>query len=238
MAGGGAASGSKEYGEKGAMNCTDFEGQWAALEGGEELTAPLADHLRGCRRCAELIEDLRAIQEQAHGLRLAEDPPQRVWVAVRNQLEREGLIREPAAAARRPAWGGLPAFGWLARFPMALAYAGVFFLALGVVYFYSQSTSSGPQPPTLVVTAPVPDIAWTRPNTAESDRNVEEMLARIPEEHRATFVSNWNRVNSSIRDWQSYLETHPDDPFAGRQLLNSLQQREFLRQTLVGREEF
>ena len=220
------------------MNCREFEIEWAALDDAARLPAALQQHRQECRGCANLVADLNAIVSEARAMQATEEPPQRVWAAVRNQLELEGLLREPAsqqASSRRLA---APAAGWLFRLPMGLAYTAVFFVAVGVMYMYTRTTSPGPQPPTLAVTAPVPEMAWMRPDTAAQDQKVGELLARIPEERRETFVSNWNQVNSSIESLQSFVEANPDDPFATELLKNSLQQKEYLRGTLVGWEGF
>jgi hypothetical protein len=219
------------------MNCSEFEVQLAALEDSSRLTAPLEDHRRACRRCTVLVEDLSTIQERAREMRSSSEPPPRVWVALRNQLELEHLIHEPVSAAVKPGWKSAPAAGRFFRIPMGLAYAAVFFVAVGMMYM--QNRMSNPSaPPLVAVTAEVPDLAWVRPDTSDSDRAMEALLAKVPEEHRATFLSNWNQVNSSIQNLQTFIEAHPEDPFARPQLLNAFQQREHLRETLVRWEQF
>jgi hypothetical protein len=121
---------------------------------------------------------------------------------------------------------------------MGLAYTAVFFVAVGVMYVHSLLTSTGSTPPLFAGAPQVPELAWVRPNTGDSDQSVESMIARVPEEHRATFVSTWHQVNSSIDNLQTFIESHPEDPFAPQQLMNAFQQREHLRETLVGREDF
>lgn len=219
------------------MNCKEFEKEWTALEHGSRLTGPMADHRGVCQHCAELVEDMTAILEQARNMRLEEEPPQRVWVAVRNQLEQEGIIREPVASERKPRWKSAAASRWLFRLPMGLAYTAVFFMAVGVMYMHSL-LSSPAVPPLLVTTPQVPEMALTKTDTAAQDKEVQALFAKVPEEHRATIVSNWNQVNSSIENLSSFLDTHPDDPFARDQLMNAFQQKEHLRETLVRWEEF
>ena len=219
------------------MHCKEFENEWTALEDGSRLTAPMEDHRGVCPRCAALVEDLTAILEQAREMRLEEEPPQRVWVAIRNQMEREGLIREPFASEIKPRWKSAPASAWLFRLPMGLAYTAVFFVAVGVMYMHS--LLSGPAAPPLLVTMPqVPEMALAKADTAEQDKEVQALLAKVPKEHRATIVTNWNQVNSSIENLSSFVDTHPDDPFARHQLMNAFQQKEHLRETLVRWEQF
>lgn len=78
------------------MQCKNLmqELETAGLE--EHLSPAAVTHLDGCAHCSGLVADLKAIQSAS--LELAEvEPPQRIWVSLRNQLESEGLIREPAA---------------------------------------------------------------------------------------------------------------------------------------------
>jgi hypothetical protein len=218
------------------MNCKDFEIEWAGLEDASRLSLGMEEHRTACRHCAELVADLTSILEQARELRHSEEPPQRVWVAIRNQLEQEGLIREPVPAGLKPGWKRPPAAGWFFRLPMGLAYTAVFFIAVGVMYvhslFYAQA------PPIVAVPPPVPEMAYARPDTSARDKAVEELLAKVPADRREVFVSNWNQVNSSIQNWQNFEEQHPDDPFAPQQLMNARQQKEQLWENLVRWDEF
>ncbi len=77
--------------------CADFAvGAERWMEGERDATA--VAHLKSCAHCSALIADLESISGSANRLAEAE-PPARVWVSLRNQLEAEGLIYEPAEAA-------------------------------------------------------------------------------------------------------------------------------------------
>ena len=218
------------------MNCTEFEIEWAGLEDTSRLSTPMEDHRSSCNRCSALVSELNSILDQARELRFSEEPPQRVWVAIRNQLEQEGLIREPAITGVKSGSKRPSAAGWLFRLPMGLAYTSVFFFALGVMYLHSLFSTQAL--PTLARTPAVPEMAYERPDTSARDKTVEELLAKIPEDHREIFVSNWNQVNSSIENWQNFADQHPNDPFAPQQLMNARQQKEQLWENLVKWNEF
>ena len=219
------------------MNCREFEIGWSALDDSVGMTPELESHRRGCRRCSALLKDLDSIRTVARSLRLEQEPPLRVWVALRNHLESEGVLREPREAPLRPNWRTVPWTGWLFRFPMGVAYAAVFFFAVGVMYLHT--VVSNPGAPPMLATAPqVPEITLPATQNPERDQSVAELIAKVPEEHRATFVSNWNQVNSSIDHLSEFVGTHPDDPFGRQQLMNAFQQRERLWETLVRWEEF
>jgi hypothetical protein len=72
-----------------------------------ELHPDARAHMRDCPGCRTVVEDLNAISQAATSLALeTQEPPERVWVALQSQLEREGLIREsvPASSSRLTRW--------------------------------------------------------------------------------------------------------------------------------------
>jgi len=109
------------------MNCNEF---WNQLEQWMEGERP-ADahaHLRGCSNCRELVEDLDSIREASRSAELADvDPPERVWLSLRSQLERENLIRSERSgwAATLSNWFG----GVLSAVPRPTL-AGAYLVAL------------------------------------------------------------------------------------------------------------
>src|SRR5271156_6311595 len=73
-------------------NCNGFLnrlGSW--IEG--ERPADAKAHLRDCASCQAVIADLNEIQTEARSWNALEtEAPERVWTALRAQLEQEGLI--------------------------------------------------------------------------------------------------------------------------------------------------
>jgi len=81
------------------MRCEEFDlhaAQW--LEG--ERTPEAAGHLQSCTRCSTRMADLELIVSAAATLPELE-PPERIWTSLRNDLEREGLLRERKRLAER-----------------------------------------------------------------------------------------------------------------------------------------
>jgi hypothetical protein len=79
------------------MRCNEFRqvsSEW--MEG--EHSPAAASHMEACARCRALIADLEMIRH-AGSLFPLEEPPARVWTAIKSQLQKEGLIR-----TLRPAW--------------------------------------------------------------------------------------------------------------------------------------
>lgn len=137
----------------------------------DELQAVLADdelnalspearqHLAGCSACRDLLADFSTIVHAAQNIPVEVNPPDRIWVSLRAQLEAEGIIREPEPAgeliAAKPWWSG---FAQLLR-PRALVTAAVgIFLAAGSVYLMEQRSKApqvavNPTPVNTVITS-------------------------------------------------------------------------------------
>jgi hypothetical protein len=79
------------------MNCTDFQNVLPHIidTGGN---AEEREHLASCKICADLVQDLRFIAEQAKLLLPIRDPSPQVWDNIENALEREGLVTSHAGS--------------------------------------------------------------------------------------------------------------------------------------------
>lgn len=83
------------------MQCKDVE-VVLEQEGWTPLPEAAREHVAGCSACQNLVEDLTAIVATAHLLPAEVEPPARVWVSLRVQLEKEGIIK--LATAERSSW--------------------------------------------------------------------------------------------------------------------------------------
>src|ERR1700682_1483636 len=85
------------------MQCNEIE---AVLEqnGLESLPEAARQHASECSACGNFLADLTEIVAVAHELPAEVTPPDRVWNALRAQLEPEGSIRKPAIAPESTAW--------------------------------------------------------------------------------------------------------------------------------------
>lgn len=85
------------------MQCKEVE-VVLEQEGWTPVPEAARAHLAHCGSCQSLVEDLTTIVATAHLLPAEVEPPARVWNSLRAQLEREGVIKGPADAARRASW--------------------------------------------------------------------------------------------------------------------------------------
>ena len=111
------------------MQCKQLE---AVLEqdGLAPLPAAAEEHLAGCPACQSYLADLSFIVEKAHEIPAEVQPPQRIWLSVRAQLQAEGAIKEPAEVpelvATMPWWQNFAKL----FLPRNLAAAGMAFAAI------------------------------------------------------------------------------------------------------------
>jgi hypothetical protein len=86
------------------MQCRDVE-SILEREGLSPLPEGVRAHAAACSGCSNLIADFSAILSVAEQLPAEVEPPTRVWVALRNQLEAEGLIKTHSeVAVAQPSW--------------------------------------------------------------------------------------------------------------------------------------
>lgn len=80
------------------MTCAEFQRDLPYIidVGGN---AEQEEHLKTCKVCADLVNDLRYIAEQAKLLVPMHDPGEGVWTGIQDSLEREGLVK-PRQARR------------------------------------------------------------------------------------------------------------------------------------------
>lgn len=110
------------------MRCEEFwqiSCDW--MEG--TRTPAASSHFARCGRCRSFISDLEMIRSSASALP-EEEPPARVWTAIKSQLEKEGLIRNPALSPSSRWWQRFGSFG---AFRPALAGAYLSFVIAGAV---------------------------------------------------------------------------------------------------------
>ncbi|HUB03291.1 MAG TPA: hypothetical protein VL983_11410 [Terriglobales bacterium] len=99
-------------------------------------------HLKSCPACSELVNELEWIAAESRELAGSEDPPDRVWVRVSNQLRAEGIIRDQVDTSARPVVVPSPARRWNAWW-LAPVVAGI--LAVGSYELAHRSAPASPQ---------------------------------------------------------------------------------------------
>jgi hypothetical protein len=214
------------------MQCRDVE---EALE--QEGLAPLPEavrgHVAGCRQCQGYIADLETIVSAAQELPAEIEPPSRVWVALRTQLELEGVIKEPAAAApeAKPVswWHG---FGQLFRGRgLATLTAGAVLAAAAILQLRQT-----PEPP--AVPEPIPtnfENVAKQVNQQEVDLRNMHLVGTSASPVDAALEQNLKEIDKFIADCERHLKEAPQDELAREYRADAYQQKAELLAAMMDR---
>ena len=209
------------------MQCRDVE---VALE--QEGLAPLPEaarvHLAGCRHCQELVSDLAAIVSVANKFPAEVEPPARVWLSLRTQLELESIIKEPVAAPAEEHVSWWSGFGGLFR-SRALATFTVGVLIVAAAIFQLR------QPADLPSIALRPDIGQTAKLLNEQEVDLRNMHLSGNSPVDTTLEQNLQRVDDFIADCERHLKEVPQDDLAREYLADAYQQKAELLSVMMDR---
>ena len=123
------------------MQCKDIENVLES-EGLGTLSAEAREHLAECSSCQGLLADFHSIVAVAQTLPAEIEPPARVWVSLRAQLEAEGLIKEPVEAPEPAPWWESLRLLFQPR-ALATATAGLLLVA-GTLFFTHRPLNTTP----------------------------------------------------------------------------------------------
>ena len=207
------------------MNCQQFQEvlPYIIESGGN---AEQEEHLRSCPACAELVQDLRYIAEQAKLLLPMHDPNSRVWNNIEQSLHQEGLhptqegrlspprgyTKNYSTAIETKSWTPL---GWV----MALAAMAIFATVL---------TNYKPHLPPAPVTA-----QNSGAQSAQLESDDQQVISQMSQEDagvRRAYEDGLKEANAYISDAEHALKQDPQDAAAQEQLLEAHQQKEMLYQ--------
>jgi hypothetical protein len=218
------------------MQCKDVE-LVVEQEGLVPLPEAAQAHVAGCSHCQEFVSDLATIVSAAKEIPAELEPPARVWVSLRTQLELEGIIKTPAIAAvdqRSFWWQG---FGDLLRSRvMATTAVGLLIVAAGVVELRQQSEGLPEADVNLAIgTSQIPFAHTAKVlNDQEVDLRNIQLASTSPVDD--SLRQNLQQVDSFIADCERHLRANPQDELAREYLSNAYQQKAELLSAMMDRE--
>jgi len=217
------------------MQCKDVE---VVLE--QEGLAPLPDaaraHVAACSHCRGLIADLESIVSLSVQLPAEVEPPARVWVSLRNQLEQEGIIKQPAAVAAN---GDSSWWHNLANLFRSRTFATVsvgLLIAVAAVIQVSQ-----PPVPAVVKENASAGPSWqipfaqTRQTLNEQEVDLRNMHLSSTSPVDAALQQNLQQVDDFIADCERHLKADPQDDLAREYLSDAYQQKAELLSAMMDR---
>jgi hypothetical protein len=218
------------------MQCRDVE---AVLE--QEGLEPLPDaaraHVAGCAHCQGLIGDLETIISVSVQLPAEAEPPARVWVALRNQLEREGIIKQPVAVPAEEHsswWHGLGSLFRSRSF--ATVTVGLLIAVAGFIQIAQDPELQTAREPKV---AAAPDwqipFAQTRQVLNEQEIDLRNMQQSSTSPVDVTLQENLKQVDEFIAECERHLKTEPQDDLAREYLSDAYQQKAELLSAMMDR---
>jgi hypothetical protein len=206
-----------------AMNCQQFQEvlPYIIESGGN---AEEEGHLRTCPACAELVQDLQYIAQQAKLLLPMHDPSPRVWAGIEASLRGHALLQE----GRMSLLGHnmttiapqIQAKSWT---PLGLAVALLALAAFSLVLI-----NYHPQLPPVRTSAQNISVQ-TAPVVSDDQQLITQVSQQAPDVRRA-YEDSLREVNTYITDAQQAVDQDPEDAAARAQLLDAYQQKEMLYQ--------
>ena len=217
------------------MQCEQFE-QILEQQDTGPLPQPALSHVDECEACRSLMADLGEINEVAMAMG-AEGiaPPERVWIALSNQLEAEGILRDSPQAPQRVKQGWWSAFQ---RPAFAGAFLGLILVGAAAIS-YMQGTSQVAVQSQLSVpheTSAVPSadsVFKEEVLTVGSDSipGFQEQDAAVT----ASFRRNLGIVDNFIAMCEKDVREQPDNEMAREYLYGAYEQKAELLATATSR---
>jgi hypothetical protein len=224
------------------MQCKDVE---VVVE--QEGLAPLPEaaraHLAGCRHCQDFVADFTAIVSVAQELPSEVEPPARVWVSLRAQMELEGIIKQPVAVPAAEHFSWWRSLGDLFRTrAFAAVAAGLLIAAAGIVQL-RQPPETPPFGPDSVATASVPQwqIPFQKTVIALHDQEIDlrnmQLAGTLAGSSAVddSFKQNLKQVDEFISECERHLNQAPQDELARDYLADAYQQKSDLLSAMMDR---
>jgi hypothetical protein len=123
------------------MHCKELESVLEA-EGLGQLSKDARLHVATCGVCQGLLADLNSITAVAKTLPAEVNPPDRIWISLRTQLEAEGLIKETVEVSEKASWWESFAAAWKPRTFAAVTAAALVLAAAVYVKRVPQNSES------------------------------------------------------------------------------------------------
>jgi hypothetical protein len=213
------------------MQCSELEFVFEQ-EGIPPLALEAREHLAHCRSCKQFVEEVTSIVALAHQLPAEVEPPQRLWISIRAELEREGIIRGTPLKESTSWW---ESFSDMFHHRV-LATAGV--AALLIV---AAGVSFRPSPQGTVIVEEVPSSVEVPPTVGQvlsrQETDVSSMYQASTNSSPVdtSLRQNLQQVDAFIADCEQRLKVVPSDELARDYLTNAYQQKARLLSAMMDR---
>jgi hypothetical protein len=208
------------------MQCRELD-VFFEQEGLAPLSAAARHHLSECHACKHYFEDMTGIVALAHQLPAEIDPPEHIWISIRNELVREGTIRG-VSGDRAPWW---QSFAELFR-TRSLATASVAMVLIVVAFML------GSKPREQALQVQEDPYGSTVTALSQQEHDLANMQLASTGETSAVDASlrqNLQQVDEFIADCERRVKEVPSDELAREYLTNAYQQKAQLLSAMMDR---
>ena len=209
------------------MQCSDLEIVFEQ-EGLVPLPGAVREHLAQCSACKRFVEDVTTIVAVAHELPAEIEPPERVWISISTQLEREGVIRGFARGTETSPWWQ-PFADLFRNRVLATAAVGVLIVIAVALQFE--------KPPTPILEAHDDPFSSTVTVLRQQEHDLANMqLASVSTSPVDTSLrQNLQQVDEFIADCERRVKEEPTDELAREYLTSAYQQKAELLSAMMDR---
>jgi hypothetical protein len=218
------------------MQCRDVE-TVIEQEGLAPLSQAVNSHLAECRECRNYIADLTSIVDVARKMPREIAPPDRIWTALRAQLELEGIIKEPVLVPSIDGTSWWQGFGDLFRSrAMATATVGLLILFAAVLQLRNDNDAAVNAPlsmqPSMMASE---SFAATRSVLDDQEPVARGMILASTAPVDASLRDNLQQVDDFIADCERRVKEEPQDDLAREYLSGAYQQKAELLAAMMDR---
>jgi len=215
------------------MQCKELESVLKDIELAS-LPDQAREHLSQCVSCRTFVADLETIVSVAEQLPAEIEPPARIWVSLRAQLEQEGIIKEPAAKLKPVSWwhGFADLFRGRA---LATATVGLVILAATVFQLIPSRNISEDTPSTPQISAINDSLSDTARTLNEQENDLTNMHFASTSPVDVSLQQNLRSLDEFIADCERHLKEAPRDALAREYLASAYQQKAELLSAMLDR---
>jgi hypothetical protein len=210
------------------MQCSELELVFEQ-EGIPPLAPEAREHLATCNACKQYVEEVTAIVAVAHQFPAEADPPERIWVSLRNQLESEGIIRDTPQAIRGASWWSSFADLFRTRVLATASVAVLLIVAAGISL----------RPPSTQILEAQDDFGTTVRALNQQEHDLADMrLASTGggvSDVDTSLRQNLQQVDDFISDCEHRAHEVPSDALTRDYLANAYQQKAQLLSAMMDR---
>jgi hypothetical protein len=188
------------------------------------LSAAARQHLAECPACKHFFDDVTGIVALAHQLPAEIDPPEHIWISIRNELVRAGTIRGVSGNREAAPWW--QSFAELFR-NRSLATAAVAVVMIVVAFLLG----SKPREQALQVQ----EDPYASTVTALSQQERELASTGETSAVDSSLRQNLQQVDEFIADCERRVREVPSDELAREYLTNAYQQKAQLLSAMMDR---